>query len=121
MTEIFVDPTKQSISVRVESQSLHIVGFEINVYAADGNTVLETFTGDTKTNPFIKSLSKKPSDYAGGYISGTFKVIEPNGKDFTYTLEFSIVIEDAIIHPDNTLSGITRNGIAKVVSTFHLN
>jgi hypothetical protein len=122
MTEIFIDPTKSNIAVQVTSQSLHALGFEILVFAPDGITIAERFTGDTKTfNPFSKMLNNPPAVYKGGYLSGTFTVISPDGTDYPFSILFVITQDDAIITPGIILSGTTINGNKTITGVFHLN
>lgn len=122
MTEIFIDPNKTSIAVQVTSQSLHALGFQITVFATDGATVTEQFSGDTKlSNPFIKTLANPPSTYKGGFVRGTFTMISPTGADFPYSMLFSIKEENIIVMPEITLSGTTTGGSDSRMVVFHIN
>jgi hypothetical protein len=122
MTEILIDPNKSNIAVQVTSQSLHALGFEITVFATDGTTITEQFTGDTKLfNPFSKKLTNPPSTYKGSFLSGTFTVISADGTDFPYSIVFSIKEDDIIIMPEITLSGTTTNGSETRVGMYHMN
>ena len=87
----------------------------------DRKTVIEQFTGDTKTNnPFIKKLEKKPADYKDKYIRGTFTVTSPDGKDYPYSFLFSISEVNTIIKPEIPLSGTTSGGTDTTGSTYHI-
>jgi len=122
MTEIFIDPTKSSIAIQITSQSLHALGFEITVFASDGATVIEQFQGDTKTdNPFTQKIQDKPSNYKDTYIRGTFTVISPDGKDYLYSILFSVLEDNVIISPDINLTGITKGGQDTTLANFHTN
>jgi hypothetical protein len=122
MTEIFINPTKKNIAIQINSQSLHALGFEITVFATDGNTVIEQFTGDTKVNnPFSKTLKNAPATYKGCYVSGTFTVISPDGKDYLYSILYSILEEGITINPALTLTGTTTNGQDSIISVYHIN
>lgn len=122
MTEIFIDSAKSNISIKVTSQSLHAVGFEITVTAPDGNTVTERFTGDTRTkNPFSKDLANPSSTYKNSSIGGTFTVISPDGTDFPYSVLFAIEQEGQTIMPTISLTGTTNNGSDSRMPTFQVN
>ena len=122
MTEIFIESGKQDITVQVTSQSLHAVGFEIEVIAEDGNTVTERFTGDTKTkNPFTRKLSKQPSAYAKCFIGGTFTATSPDGTDSDYSILFEITQQQTAAEPAIELTGTTVNGEDSCTGTFHIN
>lgn len=122
MTEILIDPTKSTIAVQITSQSLHALGFQITVFASDGNTVIEQFTGDTSiNNPFIQTLQRRPSDYKGTYIRGIFTVMSPDGKDYPFSIIYSIFVNNFLINPNITISAITDNGTYTSVANFHLN
>jgi hypothetical protein len=121
MTDIFVDPLKSKIAVQVTSKSLHAVGFDITVFASDGNTVNEHFSGDTRVdNPYTHSLVKKPADYKDCYISGIFTVISPDGTDYPFTIIFAIVLENILILPAITHTDTTVNGEATSSASFHI-
>src|SRR6476620_9279079 len=106
MTQIFIDPNKTIISVQVTSQSLHALGFEITVFASDGNTITEQTTGDTnKENPCEITLQNAPSLYKNGYIRGTFTVVSPNGDDFEYSILFSLLENGIVVRPCITITG----------------
>jgi hypothetical protein len=122
MTEINIDPTKEYIEVQITSQSLHALGFEVIVYAPDGSTVIEKFTGDTRVNnPFTQTLKLNPSDSKGTYISGTFTVSSPDGRDYPYSIVFSILEDNNLIKPNITLTGTTSGGQGSSIENYHLN
>ena len=122
MTEILIDPSKSMIAVQVTSQSLHALGFEITVFASDGNTVIEQFTGDTsKNNPFIQKLQRRPSDYKGTYIRGIFTVMSPNGQDYPFSIIYSVLEDNILVNPNITISGNTTNGTYISIANYHLN
>lgn len=122
MTEVLIDPNKSNIAVQITSQSLHALGFEITVFAADGTTITEQFTGDTKTtNPFTKTLANTPSIYKGSFLRGAFTVISPDGTDFPYSILFSIKEDNTIIVPEITISGTTTNGSETRIGMYHMN
>jgi hypothetical protein len=122
MTEIFIDPTKPDITIQVISQSLHAVGFEITVFAKDGMTVKESFTGSTQTsNPFIKALAKPPAKYKNCFLSGTFTVISADGSDFAYSLLFTILQANGAIMPRIKISGTTTGGHDTQIANYHIN
>jgi len=121
MTDIFIDPNKSNIAVQVTSQSLHALGFEVTVFASDGNTVKEQFTGDTRTaNPFTKILQNSPSFYKGSFIRGTFTVVSPDGTDFPYSILFSILEDNVLVNPNITVTGITTGGNDTTIAQFHI-
>ena len=121
MTQITLDPAKSNIAVQVTSQSLHALGFEITVFAADGTTVTEQFTGDTKINPFKKSLVNPSSEYKGCFICTTITVLSPDGTDYPYSILFSIVQDDIFSQPNMLISGITGQGCDTTGGTYHIN
>ncbi len=122
MTDIFIDPTKSNIAVQITSQSLHALGFEITVFGTDGSTIIEHFTGDTESNKsFTKILENKPSASKGYYIRGTFTVISPDGKDYPYSILFSILEDKMVIKPNITLSDTTTAGKDTTGATYHIN
>ncbi|HZK68826.1 MAG TPA: hypothetical protein VFC36_04425 [Paludibacter sp.] len=122
MTEIFIDHTKSVIAIQVASQSIHALGFEITVFASDGNTKTEQFTGDTKVNnPFTKTLTINPPESKGAYIRGTFTVMSADGKDDPFRVVLSILENGFPVKPNITLSGNTTKGQATSIATFHIN
>jgi hypothetical protein len=122
MTEIPINQSKTKIAIKVTSQSLHALGFEITVYDSDRKTVIEQFTGDTKTNEtFIKTLGINPSICKDKYVRGTFTVISPNGDDFSFSILFAIIEDDEVIKPEIPITGTTKNGKYTSIETFHLN
>jgi len=121
MTDIFIDPTKSSITIKVTSKSLHAVGFEITVFDSDGSTVMEQFTGNTQnTNPYVKTLQQSPSSYKGKYIRGTFTVQSPDGTDYPYSVIFSILEDNIVVNPEIPLAGSTTNGQAQTIAVYYI-
>ncbi|NCO53839.1 MAG: hypothetical protein COZ21_09925 [Bacteroidetes bacterium CG_4_10_14_3_um_filter_31_20] len=122
MTEISIDPSKTKIAVQVTSQSLHALGFEITVFASDGNIVIEQFNGSTASNKsFVQTLKKKPSEYRGNYIKGIFTVISPDGTDYLYSIIFSIFEDDILVNPNMNLTGTTTKGEKTSIANYHIN
>ena len=122
MTEIFIDPNKTTLSVQITSQSMHALGFEITVFASDGNTITEQATGDTKNkNPCVIDLHNAPSLYKNGFIRGTFTAISPNGDDFEYSILFSLMEEGIVVRPCITITGTTSGGSDTTIAQFHIN
>jgi len=123
MQDIFIDASKEDISIKVNSQSLHAVGFDVTVFNSDGNTVSEPkIVDDTETNnPNVKLLQNKPSTYKGKYVSGIFTIESPDGTDYDYTVSFSIIEDNVDVHPEIVLKGKTVNGKDTKTATFHLN
>jgi hypothetical protein len=122
MNKIYIDPTKSRIAVQVSSQSVYVPVFEISVYEIDAKTVIEQFTGDTKiNNTFVKTLKIKPSECNNHFISGIFKVKSLDGRDFNYSIVFSILEDDKVVEPFYTLTGSTDNGTHVSVASYLIN
>jgi len=120
MAEIIIDPTKNTISVEVESQSIHALGFDITVYDADDN-FLEDLEGSTEDEPvWKKPLKLKPSESKGKYINGIFNFKSPDGTDYDYKAIFSLLLDDVKITPVITLIGKTNKGNATTISDFQI-
>lgn len=121
MKDIFIDPSKSQLGITVESQSLHALGFEITVVDSDKNTVIEKTTGDTKTsNPAILSLSTSPANCKDKYITGSFTIMSPDGKDYAYSILFSILEDNNVLSPNILITGTTKNGQDNRIEMFHL-
>jgi hypothetical protein len=121
MKDISIDPSKSQLEVMIESQSLHALGFEITVLDSDKNTALEEATGDTKTsNPATVALSISPANSKDKYITGVFTVMSADGKDYPYSILFSILEDNNVISPDILITGTTKNGQDSRIEMFHL-
>ncbi|MDR3705237.1 MAG: hypothetical protein P4L28_04955 [Paludibacteraceae bacterium] len=121
MKDLFIDPSKSQLEVRIESQSLHALGFEITVVDSDKNTVIEKTKGDTKiSNPTTLALSTSPANSKDKYITGSFTVMSPDGKDYAYSILFSILEDNNIISPNISITGTTKNGQDNRIEMFHL-
>ena len=120
MAEINIDTTKNDLKVRVESQSMHALGFDITVYNEDG-TELEHLEGSTaKDSVWQKTLKLKPADSKGKYINGIFNFKSPDGTDYEYKANFSLLLDDVKVKPEITLTGKTEKGNATTTSDFQI-
>lgn len=121
MTEIKINPAKQSISIEVKSESLQALDFKIVVYESDGSTIIEEFKGDTKfETSYFKQLKMKPNDYIGKLIRGTFNFKAPDKNDFPYAACFGILEDNLALKPDICMKGNTSGGSATVLEELHL-
>jgi hypothetical protein len=121
MTEITVDPAGQAIGIEVQTRSLHTLAFEIEVYSPDGSTILESLAGDTRThNPFTGTLRLKPAESKHKYISGSFTVRSPDGRDNKYDILFKVLSDKKKVQPEIPLTGITVNGEAVIIANIHI-
>jgi len=121
MTEIMINPAKQSISIEVKSESLQPLEFKIVVYESDGSTIIEEFKGNNKLQTsFIKPLKMKPTEYKGKYVRGTFNFKSADEKDFIYAACFGVLEDDIALKPDICMKGNTTNGKVTVLEEFHL-
>ena len=120
MSNIFIDPKDGRISLKIEVDSLQVVGFSILVLAPDGNTELESHSGNSQdANPFIIPL-KDPIMYKDCYLTGTFVITDPNGAGNKYLVVFSVVQNDADLDPVITLSGLTTIKDVLRTGVFHV-
>ena len=120
MSDIFIDPKNGRIALKIEVDSLQLVGFSILILAPDGNTELESHSGNSQdVNPFIIPL-KDPIMYKDCYLTGTFGITDPNGKGNQYLVLFSVVQNDANLKPIITLSGITGDKDVLRTGVFHV-
>lgn len=122
MTEITIDAAKPTLNMRVKSQSLHALGFEIIVFNADGNTDIERYEGSTLSGSTWSTVFKKEAGfYIGKYIRGTFIFKSPNGDDnIPYNACFGILQAGQAIAPDITMTGTSSGGKATVIESFHV-
>ena len=120
MSNIFIDPANGRIALKIKVDSLQVVGFNILVLAPDGNTELETHSGNSQdANPFIIPL-KDPVMYKDCYLTGTFVITDPDGAGNIYNVIFSVVQNEADLAPVITLSGITTNKDVLRTGVFHV-
>lgn len=120
MSNIFIDPNNGRIALKIEVGSLQVVGFAIMVLAPDGNSQLESHTGNSQeANPFIIPL-KDPMMYKDCYLTGTFVITDPNGEGNKYLVLFSVMQNEADLIPVIALSGITTDKDVLRTGVFHV-
>ena len=121
MSTIAINPNNGTISIKVKVNSLQEVSFSMNIYAPDGSTILERYTGNSQTaNPFVMALPNNPSGYIGDYVAGTIKIFDPQGEGNNYDIEIAIVQDNTDLQPIITLTGTTTTGIVSHQTIFHL-
>jgi len=70
MTEISINPAKQTLSVEIKPQSLHVFAISITVFDSNKVKILEQHSGKIDINKtFTQVLNLKPSIAADKYIT----------------------------------------------------
>lgn len=122
MTEIIINPIKQTLSVIVKSQSIHVFAISITVFDSDKEKKIEQYTGKIDINEvFTQALSLKPSEAKGKYINILFTIVSPDGKDSQYSAIISILEDNTATKPELEISGCTLYGEGSNIVRFHLN
>jgi hypothetical protein len=122
MKKININPTKDQLSIGFKSNSLHVFGFVIIVYAEDNNTVLEQYSGSLGTNDYFEQkILLKPINSKGKFINVTFKVNSPVGDDYDYALEVTLIEDNKTVLTSIEVIGKTVNGKAVDFTYLHLN
>jgi hypothetical protein len=121
MSSISINPNNGTISIKVKVNSMQVVSFSMTVYAPDGSTVLEYYTGDSQiANPYVIALQNNPSGYIGDYVAGTIKIFDPQGGGNNFDIEVAIVQDNTDLQPIISLTGTTTSGIISHQTIFHL-
>jgi len=122
MTEININPAKQTLSVEVKSQSLHVFAISITVFDTDKEKKLEQHTVKLDINDEFKQvLALKPSEAKGKYINFLFTIVSPDGKDSQYSAIIMILEDNNALKPEIEISGCTLYGEGSNVARFHIN
>jgi len=120
MTEITINPAKQTLSVLVKSQSMHVYAISITVFDSDKEKI-EHYTGKIDVNgEFTIAFTLKTSEAKGKYINFLFTIVSPDGKDSQYSAVISILEDNKAIQPELEISGCTLYGESTNVARFHL-
>ena len=121
MSDISINQTSGQISIKLKVNSMQQVSFTITIYAPDGNTVLEHYTGSSQiANPFIIQLPNTPSSYVNDYVAGTIKLFDPAGAGNNYDIEISLIQNGQDINPVISLQGTTISGILSLQTIYHI-
>jgi hypothetical protein len=120
MSDIFIDPAKGPISIKVEVNTLQVLSFEMMVLAPNGNDELEHYLGNSQTsNPFLISLNP-PASYKDCYFATNFVIIDPLGAGNNYLVHYSVVQNGIDLIPVINISGVTTNGKILRTGLFHV-
>jgi hypothetical protein len=123
MSDVFIDPTKGPISIKIEVNSMQAVGYELIVYGADGSTDLqEHHPGNIGANQSIPIKLKKPaSAYTSCYFTTTFVIVDPVGAGNHYSIDYFVIQDGDVLNPVIRIEGKTTAGKVVRFATFHLN
>jgi hypothetical protein len=117
--DIIIDASKETLSCRITSRSMHVIGIHIEVINSDENSILEEYKSSTEDSVTI-DLTSLPSFYKGKFIKGTFVIASPNGDDENnYEVEFTLLEDNEPLAPAIVLTGKTVNGLETRIAIFN--
>jgi hypothetical protein len=120
MSDIIIDPTKGSLTVKIAVTTPQVVGYQITVFDSDGNTELEHYLSDSQTNnPFSQVLPKSASSYVGCFVSVILSIIDPAGAGNNYNIDYSIRQQNQDLDPVQHITGTSVAGKLNRIANFH--
>ena len=122
MTEISINPEKQTISVEIKPQSLHVFAISITVFDSNKVKILEQHSGKIDINKtFTQVLNLKPSLAADKYINLLMTIESLTGEDNFYSVTVSFLEDDVDISQKIEIKGITLCGESSNLTRVHIN
>jgi hypothetical protein len=122
MTEITINPCKEAITVKLDSQSQHVFGVFITVYDNDREKILEQYSGNfDKNKPYSRSLALNPYDAKDKYVDCFIQVLSVVRVDSFYSASISLMQGNSPVNTGIQLSGFTLYGEGSNLTHFHLN
>jgi len=122
MTEISINPAKQTLSVEIKPQSLHVFAISITVFDSNKVKILEQHSGKIDINKtFTQVLNLKPSIAADKYINVLMTIESLTGEDNFYSATVSFLEDNIDISPKIEIKGITLCGESSNLTRIHIN
>lgn len=122
MTEISINPAKQTLSLEIKPQSLHVFAISITVFDSNKVKILEQHSGKIDINKtFTQVLNLKPSLAADKYINLLMTIESLTGEDNFYSVTVSFLEDDVDISQKIEIKGITLCGESSNLTRVHIN
>lgn len=122
MTEISINPAKQTLSVEIKPQSLHVFAISITVFDSNKVKILEQHSGKIDINKTLTQiLSLKPSMAADKYINLLMTIESLTGEDNFYSATISFLEDNVDINQKVEIKGITLCGESSNLTRIHIN
>jgi hypothetical protein len=122
MVEINIDPAKGPLSYKIESKSLQVIGYDVQLIDVNHNSLTE-FNGTlgTTTDNVLLAIGITPDKCIDGFLSAVIEIADPVGAGNNYEVDVSVFQAGVQLTPTISLTGKTTDDEVSRYPTFHIN